>query len=278
VQVSLSFPTDQELQIRYTLDGSTPTVTSVLYKEPFNISGSVKLKTAAFKNGKSVTAVALMEFEKVNIPKAGSLGVLSFNTWDGKNAYSQSNAKFKVWIDPSVKLTKGMQDKAIQINTRDFLLPKNVDVNVSRGSVKCGFKIYDLNMLENALTISIWINPNETNGKIFGKDGYNAFGKAYKTVSCSINNGKLFAMGNTLSGGEIKAGVWQQIVLTVSEDNAALYLNGELVASGNGTKDIITDALDFFTSSNVSVDNLQLFDRFLTKDQVKILYHNTKQN
>ncbi len=272
MKVSLAFPKDTTLTIRYTLDGTTPTIQSVLYKQPLNITQSVKLTTIAFKNNKPASAAALMEFKKVNIPQAGSLGVLSFNNWDGKNAYFESNTKFNVWIDPSVKIAKGMQGKAIQVNARESLLPKNVDVNVSRGTVKCGFKIYGLNMRENALTVSIWFKPNEVNGKLFGKDGYNAFGKAYRTVSCSINNGKLFAMGNSLSGGEIKTGTWQQIVLSVSEQQASLYLNGVLIASGNGTKDIITDALDFFTTTNATVDNLQLFDRFLDKEEVKRLF------
>ena len=278
VKVTLSFPQDTNLEIRYTLDGSNPAIHGMLYKNPFYAVNSAKLKAVAFKNNKAVTDISLIQLDKVSSPQTGSLGLLNFNNWDEKKSYYQSKTKFKVWIDPAGRLSKGMFGKAIQVNTKDFLMHKNVDVNVSRGSVNCGFKVYGLELLQNALTISIWINPNELNAKLFSKEGYNAFGKAYKTVSCSINNGQLFAMGNLLHGGKINTGVWQHIVLTVSEQESSLYLNGELVDSATGTKDIITDALDFLINTNASANNVEIFDRYLEKEEVKFLFQSIKQN
>ena len=50
------------------------------------------------------------------------------------------------------------------------------------------------------------------------------------------------------------------------------YLNGQKVASAEGTKDLTTDALDFFTGYHAAVDNLQMFDRLLDAEEVKKLY------
>ena len=41
-------------EVRYTVDGSTPTATSTLYTEPFALTEVIDLKTAAFKNGKQI--------------------------------------------------------------------------------------------------------------------------------------------------------------------------------------------------------------------------------
>ena len=71
---------------------------------------------------------------------------------------------------------------------------------------------------------------------------------------------------------KIAKDVWQYVVLTANENQMALYLNGELVASAVGTKDIATDALDFFTGHHAFIDNVQLFDRLLQSDEIKRLY------
>lgn len=278
VQLALDFPIEKNQCIKYTLDGRDPSKFGIVYAQPFYINKTTRLSTIVCAQEKRITEIATVLFEKVTYPKAGSLGVLSFNNWDEKNAYFQTNTKFKVWIDPSVKLVKGVEGKAILVNTREFLMPKNVDVNVSRGSVKAGLKVYGLALLENALTVSILIKPNELNAKLFSKEGYNAFGKAYRTVSCNISNGQLFAMGNLLHGGEIKPGIWQHIVLTVSEQKSSLYLNGVLIATAIGTKDIMTDALDFFINTNALIENIQLFDRYLEKDEVDHLFKSIKKD
>ena len=85
-------------------------------------------------------------------------------------------------------------------------------------------------------------------------------------------NGKLQASPNRLSGGMVEKGVWNFVVLTANENHMALYLNGAQVASGIGTKDLSTDAFDFFTGHHAIVDNVQIFDRLLEADEVKRLY------
>ena len=51
-----------------------------------------------------------------------------------------------------------------------------------------------------------------------------------------------------------------------------LYLNGEKVATAAGTKDISTDALDFFFGHNATIAKLQVFDRTLEEVEIKKLF------
>ena len=57
----------------------------------------------------------------------------------------------------------------------------------------------------------------------------------------------------------------------------SLYLNGEKVASGLGTKEISTDALDFFVDHNVVLCKLQFFDHALQAAEVSRLYEFEKK-
>ncbi len=271
VQVALSFKNPAANAIRYTLDGSIPSSQSSIYKGVITIHKSCQIKVVAFNNNQPITTVAQMVFQKVTVPTSGSLGVLKFDNWDGKNSYYSNGTSYKVWLDANASLTAGIKGKAIVFAPTESAF-KNVDVNVSRGTTKAACKLYDINMKENALTVSVWFKTNDTNGKLFEKDGYNAFGKRYRTISCTINNGKYYALGNKLSGGQLQPNTWQHIVLSSSEDAVELYLNGLLIAKASGTKDITTDALDFFTGLNVTIDQIELFDKRLNGSEVERLF------
>ena len=169
------------------------------------------------------------------------------------------------------------RNKALSSQSIETETARLVDVNVSRPAIKAAFKLYDIKMRENALTIAIWFKTDEKSGKLFSKEGYTAFGKGYKTVSCEINNGTLRAGPTKLSGGKVATGQWQFVVLSINENESGLYLNGEQVAKGIGSKDIATDALDFFVGHPAIIDNFQLFDRLLQPEEVKRLYDSGKQ-
>ena len=272
INVTLKFKQDAQAEIRYTSDGSMPNKNSAIYTNPVLINQTTQLTATAFKNGELLSAPIHIQFNKVTMPESRSLGNSHFGNWDGKSRIYPVSAKYKIWISPTSGVAEGMHGNALAMQSEESAMPI-VDVNVSRAAgSKPGFKLYDIQMRENALTVALWFKTSETTGKLFGKDGYNAFGKAYKTFSCSVANGKLQASPNRLSGGLLTANEWQYVVLTANENKMALYLNGVLVANGEGTKDLTTDALDFFTGYHATVDNVQLFDRLLEPEEVKRLF------
>ena len=124
-------------------------------------------------------------------------------------------------------------------------------------------------MKENAITVGVWFLSDKANGKLFGKDGYNAFGKSYKTVSCTLQNGQLRAGPGHIGGGKIKPGAWQHVVLTGDENELVLYLNGERIAAGPGTPTLTTDALDLFSDHSGVVDGVRIYNRVLSPEDVR---------
>jgi len=212
----------------------------------------------------------------VNNPNANTLGEVTFEKWDGETPNYPVNAEFQIWINPSGKLVDSPFGKALEMHPNESKLAAAVDVNVSRGNTKPGFKLHHLKMRENAISIAMWFKTDEISGKLFGKDGYNAFGKGYKTVSCSVEKGQFNASPNRLRGGKIEQGSWQFVVLTASEKEMCLYLNGEKVATAVGTKEITTDALDFFLNHTATVAKLKVFDRPLEENEVKNMFKNIK--
>jgi len=56
ITVTLSTPLQPGAEIRYTLDGTTPGATSVLYRKPFVVADTTQLRVAAFRDGRQVCA------------------------------------------------------------------------------------------------------------------------------------------------------------------------------------------------------------------------------
>lgn len=54
ITVTLTAPLQPGAEIRYTLDGSAPTVASPLYRGPLTITNTTQLRTVAFQNGRAV--------------------------------------------------------------------------------------------------------------------------------------------------------------------------------------------------------------------------------
>ena len=270
---ALDFKGDKKAEIHYTIDGTVPTASSPIYSTPFSVNETSVILATVFANGKAISVPSKMECNLVQYPQEGSLGKIDFRNWDGTIGKYETDSHYKIWVAPGSAVAAGMNArKGLGVQTVETPSTGLVDVNVSRHVIKAGFKLYDLKMRENALTVAVWFKTSEKSGKIFSKEGYTAFGKSYKTLSCEINNGTLRAFPNRLSGGKVVAGEWQFVLLTANENEMALYLNGEQVAKGAGTKDISTDAFDFFVGHPAIIDNLQLFDRLLQPDEVKKLY------
>jgi hypothetical protein len=221
-------------------------------------------------NGNSIFRDATKTIEKPTL--TGPLGDVNFENWNGKTGDYPLKANFQLWINPYSKAVKSPYGKAVEVSAYDPKLAAAVDVNVSRGTMRPGLRVHHLNMRENAMTVALWFKTNEKDGRLFGKDGYNAFGKSYRTVSCGIENGRLVARPNTFWGPKIEAGKWNFVILTASETEMKLYLNGEKVATAPGTTQITTDALDFFMGHSAVTSGFSLWDRALEESEVKDIY------
>jgi hypothetical protein len=206
------------------------------------------------------------------MPLSPPLGTVNFENWNGKTGDYPVKGDFQLWINHEAKITEGSSGRAIAVKSFDPKLAAAVDVNVSRGTMRPGLRVHHLNMRENAMTVALWFKTSEIEGRLFGKDGYNAFGKSYRTISCGIENGRLVARPNTFWGPKIETGKWYLVVLTANETEMKLFLNGEKVATASGTNQITTDALDFFMGHSAETTGFSLWDRALEDDEVKSFY------
>ncbi len=117
---------------------------------------------------------------------------------------------------------------------------------------------------------------DENKGSLFGKKGYNAFGKGYKTVSCDLTNGTLYANPGRLRSKKINKEGWNHVVMTASENEMKLYLNGSLVSVSPGSTQIKTDALDFLLNTHGYVRKVVLYNRVIDDAEVKSMYDEQK--
>ena len=273
-KVTLSLPGDPAAEIRYTLDGREPDANATLYTGGLTIAASEEVTASAFQAGRAITAPARAAFHRVDLPEAELLGQVSFEGWNGGAGAFRTGDPFGVWIAADSRPADDPRGEALAAHAGDASAgsqPKT-DVNVARPASTAAFKVWGLKMRENSLSVAVWFKGAAGTGKLFGKEGYNAFGKSYKTVSCGLADGRLVAGPGHLAGGKLPSDAWQHVVMTGDERELALYLNGERVATGPGSPDLTTDALDFFTDLPATVAGVRLYNRVLSPDDVRQLF------
>lgn len=90
-KIAVNIVTDQQnVEIRYTTDGSIPTVNSKMYTEKIELDKTATISVRSFRNGKPVSDVARASFTKVNPEKSlninnPSIGIEYYyyeGTWD----------------------------------------------------------------------------------------------------------------------------------------------------------------------------------------------------
>ncbi len=269
-KITMNLPTDHKGVIRYTLDGSKPTGTSPEFRTDLTLSQSATVTAAAFLPDGSSTALHAADFRLVTVPEAGLIGSVRFDNWDGQTGATPLDSQSTVWISPGSKRENDGSLPALSVH-RDKPPAERaagVDVNVARAPVTAGLKLSGLKMRTNAITVGLWFKSDSADGKLFGKDGYSAFGKSYRTVSCALNKGRLQANPGRISGGEVKPGQWTHIVLAADGERSQLYLNGQPVASGEGSAALVTDALDFLSGHPASIAEIRIYERVLSDQDV----------
>ena len=135
----------------------------------------------------------------------------------------------------------------------------------------------------NNFTWSYWVKPN----------GFTANGTVFRLTSHSYtsheirSNGIIFfywGTGNSLttSSGVITDGVWQHVAITKSSTSGVvIYVNGVSVATSSNTDNAeattATNRIGGWDGTNYgflgSLDQVRIFDRAITSDEVETLYN-----
>jgi hypothetical protein len=142
------------------------------------------------------------------------------------------------------------------------------------------------------LTIAAWIKPTATDGTyVIQKESNSGGGGPFsldiypgtaRGIIYDINNKLIQLNGSTA----IKASIWQHIALTWDGQNANLYYNGQLEDTTPFTTAISTSTGDIYIGAYKwafpqasfigTVDNVRIYDTYLTSTEIKNLY-NTSQ-
>ena len=268
--VAMSLPPGRASEIHYTLDGRTPEVSDPVCTGTIELDRTAVVCARGFENGHAVTGPARVRFTRVHVPESDLLAAFRFDKWHGKPGDAGLGAGATVWVLPGATVVEGRHGKVIAVNQAapGANGPAAVDVNLTHGVGTGGFKVAGMKMKENAITVGVWFKSDSATGKLFGKDGYNAFGKSYKTVSCTAQNGQLRGGPGHVLGGKIKPGVWHQVVLSGDEREIVLYLDGKQLATGPGAPTLTTDAFDFFSDHPATVESVRIYNRVLTPADV----------
>lgn len=219
-------------------------------------------------DGKNVCCDATPQQLAHKAAECKPLGIIDFKRWNERQGNFPLEAAFNVWIGYGAKSVEEADGKALETPLNNQMFTAAVDVNVARDYINPGFKVYNLKLNENALTISLWFKSEEKSGSLFGKTGYNAYGKGYRTVSCVLSNGALYANPGRMRSKPLTPGEWHHVVLSASEEQMALYVDGEQVATAPGSNQIATDAIDFFLNHHALAKDVRIYDVALSKEEV----------
>lgn len=275
--ISLALPDGKEGEIRYTLDGSSPTKDSRLYQGSLTIKRSGTLKASAFVNGLAITSPAVAKFSKLDIPQSQKIFSVNFSDEKSVEEALKNNSKGNFIISPNSYFDTIGGVRALAGNLKKTKEHADIAVNlVLSSNSKPAFEVTHFNMKQDALTIGLWFKPAEElkgHKELFSKTGYTAFGKSIRTIKARITWGRpRVDPGIVFSGKKINEEEWNFIVITADRESIHIYQDGELVAQGKGTKQIRTDAFDFMSKFQSYTRYACLYNRVLSKRDIEALY------
>ena len=137
----------------------------------------------------------------------------------------------------------------------------------------------------NQCTYSMWIYSTVDPATLQHTGGINSDGWSAGGIHCKISGGRANAGINGLAGGDlqgdavVQANVWVHLALTVSDSEAAIYLNGNLQDSrgfaspltmilGNGSVGAWNNNGDIVRELKGQMDNVRVYDRALSEAEV----------
>ena len=272
---TLGLPQGYLGEIHYTRDGRLPELSDPVYTAPISLNDTVTLTATAFAGGKAVTAPVRATLTKVAVPQADRMASAVFDLWNGAPGQTTLDPVAQVFILPGAHRVPGRAGSALAVNRQapdSNRTGQSADVNMTHAPANNGFKIAGLRMRENALTIGLWFSSDTDSGKLFGKEGYTPFGKAFKTIGCSLSGGRVICTPGRVSGGKVSPKTWNHLVIAVDENVLTIYLNGAAVAEGPGCPTLATDSFDFFNEHPALIDRVALYNRVLSADDISHWY------
>jgi hypothetical protein len=239
-------PAAGKLEIRYTLDGQLPTASSALFEKPIDLDHSATLTALAFKEGKPMTEITSVRCERVSVPQAALLGYWDFKTIDKETAPPLCG-KVVARIAGASSMTDD-SGPALQLS-----------------GAKMGLQLVNLGMVENALSVSLWLKM-EAPGVTLLTDG------KYRQILGASYFGKGYALRWGGRAGICKSNEWQHVVFTWNGDDTAIHVDGVEVNRQKYAAQLHTDSLDMMMGYKGLLRSLRIYNKALTAAEVNQIY------
>ena len=108
-------------EVRYTTDGSIPTLASALYTEPLAVSGTTTLKARTFQDGLPVGFTEEATFKKVpGVERPSWLRSLLAGRWTGSRAAPPKTGNSQEWFGGSIRDIEGDDDLIDATGGQDY--------------------------------------------------------------------------------------------------------------------------------------------------------------
>ncbi len=258
--------------VRYTLDGTFPSVNSPESPGEITVDQDCVIRASMFSGATPVTEPASVSVRKVDRPELALVANVDWQSWDGRTGDTSLDDRCQVWVagGASSEVVEGR--KALVFSPPAGRQgPAAVDINMSRWAGSTPLKIGKMKMRDPDFTVGLWFRSDTADGRIFGKEGLTAFGKSYRTISARLSKGRLVVEPGGLKEVEVAPG-WHFLVVTATPERIATYLDGRPVGDARGLPDIATDSLDFMTGHPGALGPVRIFNRELTSDEIAKWY------
>lgn len=195
---------------------------------------------------------------------------------------------FEDKTDGAVAVTKAFPPAAVANPTYSYVDGVN-DGNALSLTGTYGMELCDTESLGKTYSISFWMKPTTLGGAVDPIFAAGTFDPQYWINITAAERGIWSSNGGyvnleNLPTKKYTTGEWQLVTVTVTSTGKAstgkLYLNGELIASGSVADGVMTreNAKAYFGVNawdayfNGAVDEIMLFDRELSVDEIDALY------
>jgi len=263
IAVSMATPTSGA-SIYYTLDGSTPTTSSILYAGTFNLTRSATIRAKAFKSGYNQSAEGSATFQ------SDLVAYWKFDEGTGITASDSSGNGNHGTLVNGPQWSTGIAGKALYFNgsNNNVLVPDSNSLD-----------------LTGPYTLSAWVNPAtpfaDFRSILVKNYRYYLYSSVVGYCGDGTPLGGFSGVDNNIvcDSISIPANTWTNISLAYDGLTLTLYRNGVSVASSTASEQIsptpgtlqigASEYGEFFKGL---IDEVRVYNRALTSSEIQSIY------
>ena len=269
-EVRLDLPDLAGAVIRATTDGTVPTATTPVAPATLTIDRDTVVTAIAFQDGRPVTAPKTVTFVRTVLPQEGLMTAIGPDLWARLSAEAGGVHELPGGLQAIIPAGSTVVDGALRLAWADAVGKPLVDINLAKGGPK-GLRLNGLRMPDNALTVALRVRTSNDSGRLFGREGINAYGKGIKTLGLRLDKGRVVAEPGRLRSTAPVAPGWRTFVMSIDDRQAVVWIDGQEVLRGAGSAMLITDSLDLLAENSGDIGWARVYDRMLEASEVAVL-------